>query len=301
MSKKALITGCKGFVGRHFSMALSRDDWSVTGVDVTFPELGHMGGRGMVNFIDDAYDEYFDLVVHAAAAGPNRKAIDTQAANFPYNVSLDATLFHWVMRMKTPPRVVYFSSSAVYSPANESGYLHGSLPYVEREGTIAEPFDSYGLTKRFGERMAEAAHDAGVPVTVVRPFSGYGEDQSEDFPFRAFVERAKRRENPFVIWGNMHQIRDFIHIDDIVAGTLALVEAEVRRPVNLCTGVGTTMFELAQRVTTHAGGWATYRPTFHVDENAPLGVMYRVGDPTLLRQYYEPKITIEEGVRRAFA
>src|SRR5262245_26441665 len=170
----------------------------------------------------------YDLVIHAAARGPNRRAIDTQPSNFAYNTLLDATMFEWFMR--TDQRhLVYISSCAVYTP---------NIGMMSEDGDTFSPFDTYGQTKAHGERLAAAAIDAGQNVTVVRPFSGYGEDQSVDFPFRAFVERAKRKEDPFTIWGNAQQVRDWIHVDDIVNGTLALVEhgKGVLPPMNLCTG-----------------------------------------------------------------
>ena len=65
----------------------------------------------------------------------------------------------------------------------------------------------------------------GVPVTIVRPFSGYGPDQDTTYPFTAFAERAARRADPFDVWGDGQQVRDFVHVTDIVNATLALVDA----------------------------------------------------------------------------
>lgn len=234
----------------------------------------------------------YDLVVHAAAAGPNRKAIDTQRGNFPYNVMLDAAMFEWAIRTQQR-RIVYLSSSAVYS--NEIHMITGPRPFYENDAYPYRTFDTYGETKRFGEQLAVNARNAGVRVTVVRPFSGYGSDQSEDFPFGAFVGRARRREDPFMIWGNASQVRDWIHIDDICAAIMTLVEADVDAPVNICTGRGVTMRDLALLCHEAVG----YAPRIDVDPTAPMGVLFRVGDPTLLHSYYTPKITIEEGVRWA--
>jgi nucleoside-diphosphate-sugar epimerase len=157
------------------------------------------------------------------------------------------------------------------------------------------PADVYGWTKLTGEQLAQQANTTGMIVHVVRPFSGYGEDQSLNFPFRAFVERALNRENPFTIWGDSSQVRDWIHIDDVVQGILQIVEDDVRVPVNLCTGVGTSMYQLAMKMCEYLGA----TPEIKVDRDAPLGVHYRVGDPTRFHRHYVPRITIDEGVRRA--
>ncbi len=291
MTLNALVTGAAGFVGRHMCRTLELAGWNVTGTDVKY------GTGGAPNFINRG--EVFDLVVHAAAAGPNRQAIDTQAGNFPYNVMLDASIIEWCITTQQR-RLVYLSSCAVYSNELRHPTLGGDVtsmrfPFTENMGFLYEPFDVYGETKRIGEKMAMQAKKAGVAVHIVRPFSGYGEDQSTDFPFGAFVERAKKRVDPFPIWGNANQVRDFIHIDDVCQGILAIVDADYQEPVNLCTGVGTSMIDLART----CAAVVKYVPDYKVDENAPMGVFYRVGDPTVFHSIYEPKISLMAGVKRA--
>lgn len=289
--KRALITGHAGFVGRHMLSKLSGDNWEVTGID----ESHGLDARTYIRHSDRVYD----LIIHAAAAGPNRAAIDSEPLNFPYNVQLDAAMIEWAARTKQR-HFVYLSSSAVYPATlqNEAfiAQTHDKrLRETETDAYGTDPADVYGFTKIIGEQMIQSAQKYGLSATVVRPFSGYGTDQSEDFPFRAFVERARRRENPFKIWGSEHQVRDFIHIDDICSAIMVLVEANTSQPVNLCTGVGTTLGELGDRVTTAFG----YNPYLEVDDTAPMGVFYRVGNPNRLHEFYEPKISLEEGIDRA--
>lgn len=286
MTKTALITGSSGFVGSHFVKHLVEDGWDTVSIDIA-------GGYSVSDFVNDNADteegETYDLVIHAAAAAPHRAAIDTEHGNFPYNVALDAQMIEWAMRTK-PGRFVYLSSSAIYS--NILGNIR--MPFRERDGDLYSPFDSYGETKRIGEQMIAHAQQHGLNATVVRPFSGYGEDQSADFPFGAFAARAREKADPFIIWGSATQLRDWIHIDDIVGAVMALVASKVNGPVNLCTGVETSMQEVATMMCREAG----YEPKLQVNKDAPMGVHYRVGDPMRLKDHYEPKITIEEGVKR---
>jgi nucleoside-diphosphate-sugar epimerase len=290
---RALVTGSAGFVGRHMLDALDRQGWSTAGIDIT-----------------DGYDalDYFrtsrarwDLVVHAAASAPHRAAIDGEPQHFARNLMLDAAMFDWAVRTGQG-RVLYLSSSAAYPHCLQRDDTLDRLVEDDISLTSAlEPDSVYGWTKLTGERLAAEARKAGLPVTVVRPFSGYGEDQSENFPFRALIERARRRENPFVIWGDGNQVRDWMHIDDVIAGALAVVqaqtvlEADPSEPVNLCTGVGWSMAELAHIACDLVG----YKPCFEYLADKPAGVAYRVGDPTRLRRYYEPKIDLAEGIARA--
>lgn len=288
---RVLVTGSAGFLGRHFIERLADDGHDVTGVDI----VDGMDALAYFRYCGTAPS----LVVHCAAVHPHRSAIDsTPLMVGAGNLELDAAMFQWATRTK-PGRVVYFSSSAAY-PVDLQNDFATAVPLAEtalRAGryNIGRPDGSYGWVKLTGEQMADWYRKQGGRVTVVRPFSGYGEDQSADFPFGAFRDRARRREVPFVIWGDGEQVRDWIHVDDVVAGTLAAVDHEMDGPLNLCTGVGTSMRELAEMFCRRAG----HAPGFEFKRDAPAGVAYRVGDPTRLHEVYTPKVTIEEGVRRA--
>jgi nucleoside-diphosphate-sugar epimerase len=285
---KVLITGSMGFLGSHFVERLIRDGHDVDHIDIEAPSPKdarlwfRYGGQR------------FDLVIHCAAVSPHRAAIDGDAVTVGAgNLALDAALFDWAARTR-PGRVVYFSSSAAYPTYLQTGEFGELEESVLREHP-GEPDAIYGWVKLTGERLADAYRQAGGKVTVVRPFSGYGADQSADFPFGAFRDRALAREDPFIIWGTGEQVRDWVHVSDVVGATLAAVEQGVDGPLNVCTGVGTSLRELAEMFCAQAG----YRPAFQTRPDAPSGVAYRVGDPTRLREVYEPRVSLAEGVKRA--
>ena len=289
------MTGSAGFVGRHMVAELDRRGWDVLTCDIAAPRSPF---DALEIFVGPKLPAaQFDLVVHAAASAPHRAAIDGEAEHFARNVHLDSAMFDWAVRTGQG-RVLYLSSSAAYPRCLQVDDAFGSLLESDiNPDSAMEPDSNYGWTKLTGERLAAAARRKGLPVTVIRPFSGYGEDQTENFPFRALVERARRREDPFVIWGDGQQVRDWIHISDVIAGMLAVVESGTEDPVNLCTGVGTSMVELAQLACAQVG----YEPEFEFRIDKPAGVAYRVGDPTRFHQYYKPQVTLAEGVARALA
>lgn len=295
---KALVTGSAGFVGRHMAAELSRRKWDVVPCDI-------LDGRDALDLFRADDTPRFDLVVHAAAREPHRVAIDSKLGTFVYNVGLDSAMLDWALRTGQH-RVLYLSSSAAYPVELQGGLAvdrsHGTWVIGQPLGEddidlsdAAEPDAAYGWAKLTGERMAKAAAAEGLAVHVVRPFSGYGEGQAEEFPFGAFVARARRRENPFGVWGDGTQVRDWIHITDVVNGALAVVDADERRPVNLCTGEGASIADLAILVCEAEG----YRPPFDYRLDAPRGVVHRVGNPGRLREYYIPHVTLTEGVKRA--
>ncbi len=319
MPVRALVTGSDGFVGRHMTHTLCSRGWDVTGIDVQYDtsDPGRDGSWYNHNVIDaldffrNPWPGRYDLVVHAAAAEPHRAAIDGRPMNLATNLMLDSAMFDWAVRTEQK-RVLYLSSSAAYPVGLQAGHTPYRLSELDcRPDTLVTggllaalgsmgpliPDSSYGWTKLTGERVAAAANAAGLPVHVVRPFSGYGEDQGDDWPFGAFAGRARRREDPFTIWGNGTQVRDWIHISDVIAGALAVVDADERRPVNLCTGRGTSMAELVGLFCAAAG----YSPEIELRTDRPAGVAYRVGNPSRMNEHYTAKVSIEEGVARALA
>lgn len=303
MAKTALVTGHKGFIGRHMFDRLSREGYATYGFDIA-DSIYPLDARDF--FRTD--DRHFDLVVHCAAVVGGRKKIEGAPLDIAVDLSIDAEMFQWAMRVK-PGRVVYFSSSAAYPTwlqehsdsrcGNINCPTHGPrLPEIEiklNSEEIGTPDLTYGWTKLTGEVLADYYAKSGGIVHVFRPFSGYGTDQDLDYPFRAFIQRALNREDPFTVWGDGRQVRDFIHIDDILNSIMVAIEHDIRGPVNLCTGIDTSFNELANLITALAG----YQPTIAHVCNAPVGVRYRVGDPTEMLKFYTPKISLEEGIKRA--
>jgi nucleoside-diphosphate-sugar epimerase len=260
---------------------------------------------------------WYDLVVHCAAVVGGRAMIEGKPLELACeDLSIDAAMFQWAMKAQ-PGRIVYYSSSAAYPIAMQSEvpgqFVYTLRPGEERSQRLPEsaidphkpamPDQTYGWVKLTGERLAREYQAADGKVTVLRPFSGYGEDQDLSYPFPAIMERVARGDDPIDVWGPGTQVRDWIHIDDVIAGTLAAVEAEVDEPMNLCTGRATTFVDLVQRAQLVAMDHhvdARKRPIRpHPDQ--PTGVMYRCGDPTRMLKVYEPKVTLEEGIRRALA
>lgn len=317
--RTVLISGAGGFVGRHMARALlDRGDY-VMGFD-HLPlhrwDVRPEGRPGMWAPVQMSAVEMFgtgeplsghmdkwDLVIHCAFHVGGRAAIDSDRAALAKNLMLDAAMFDWAVRTRQP-RVLYFSSSAVYPTWLQkrdrfdippAGYR---LKESDTDADTGRPDADYGYAKMVGEQLAENAREMGVNVHVVRPFSGYAEDQSLDYPFPSIVKRA--RVGDLTVWGPEGQTRDWIHIDDLVAGALAVVDQDVQTPVNLCTGIGTEMGELAVMVNRMAGGNALMDEVEYLTDK-PTGVFNRVGDPTLFHTIYTPKVSIEEGVRRALA
>lgn len=301
----ALVTGSAGLVGRHMVRRLVMDRWHVVGLDIA------EGAQNDCRKWFRSSNDQFDLIVHGAYHVGGRVAIDGINTNFARNLELDAAMFEWAIRTQQK-RVLYFSSSAAYPIRYQTQEWMTPGTVMRRKGLRETqiclddpelPDAGYGWAKLTGEMLAEQARRAGVPVTVVRPFSGYAEDQTLDYPFPAIVKRAMAGD--YTVWGPKGQTRDWIHMDDVVEACMRIVEAGHDGPVNLCSGIGVEMGDLMKKV---ARGLHMEDPVKYPHGNdivvrylpgKPTGVFYRVGNPALMNTFHTPAVNIMEGIRRA--
>jgi nucleoside-diphosphate-sugar epimerase len=296
-----MVTGDSGFIGRHMRVALERRGWDVVGCDL------RTGSDARDVFLSD--DNVYDLVVHCAYHVGGRAAIDGEPRLLAANLELDARLFDWAVR--TGQRhVLYYSSSAAYPIRLQEataavrilgGDYDRSRPWVPLDEdmidnrALEQPDARYGWAKLTGERLAESARLSGLRVHVVRPFSGYGEDQDLTYPFPAILRRVLTGE--LSVWGPPGQYRDWVHVDDVIGCSLAVIDQDVDGPVNICSGVGVEMGDLAVRMAGIAGVAVPGEVTYLRDR--PTGVMVRVGSPARMVEIYRPTVDLDEGIRRA--
>jgi GDP-L-fucose synthase len=312
---RVLITGSGGFVGRNFAKRLLVLGYDVVGVDDLSAGLHPSKWTGTIinkhslnyfhldvrKFFKMFNPDKFDLVIHCAAIVGGRRMIDGDPLAVATDMSIDAELFNWIVRSKKMPRLIYFSSSAAYPADLQKRNVHCQLveEFLNFDGTrIGLPEMTYGFVKIAGEYLAKCAVEKyGLDVKIYRPFGGYGGDQSFDYPFPSIVKRVVDREDPITVWGSGDQLRDFIHIDDIVEAVLNAMDAlPSGQPLNLGTGVGTSFKELAYKTAV----LFDRSPNVVNDASKQEGVFARVADVHKLHQYYVPRITLEEGIRRVY-
>jgi len=282
---KILITGHKGFVGKYFVKKYA--DHDITGIDLA-------DGNDVRDFFKNNR-EYYDLVIHLAAIVGGRATIEGNPLSVATDLAIDSDFFNWAL-ITRPGRIVYFSSSAAYpvkyQTNNNWQLLTESMIDLD---DISNPDLTYGWSKLTGEYLAKFVQAEGIPVHVFRPFSGYGTDQSLDYPFPSYIKRAKDRMDPFEIWGDGEQSRDFIHMIDVVNAVDEAIRQDIQGAVNLGWGRRTTFNELAKIVSEIEG----YSPEFKHLPAAPVGVLNRISNPAKMLSFYTPKISLEEGIERA--
>lgn len=331
-SRRVLVTGGCGFVGRHLVKRLLQDkDNFVFMVDNLAPEGGgaipdgwlnqaelehcafyHMSMEQFFLHVDTHFIHDYDQVYHLAAIIGGRLKIDNDPLLVAKDLAIDATFFNWLRLNKGRiGHVQYASSSAVYPVYMQNDIKNHGYPISESAVDIMPlhqpprqfgvPDMTYGWAKLTGEYLARIAHEKyGVNISVVRPFSGYGEDQDLVYPVPAIAKRVARGDTNIEIWGTGRQVRDFVYIEDCIDCMILATEKITNgEAINISSGKGTSFIELGNMLVQARDNSLEVRGTFHIDERKPMGVLYRVGSnkkaKTMLNWY--PKTSLEQGLR----
>lgn len=318
--RKILLTGGAGFVGRHFVKRFLEVGDRVICVDNLAPLTGGIDPRkgwplfdprdfdnfifhpaDCRDFFRSCKDTDFDYVLHLAAVVGGREIIENNPLAVADDLSIDSQYWQWAVETK-PKQTICFSSSAAYPIhlQTQSNYRLLKESDIGFDDSIGQPDMSYGWAKLTHEYLALLAYEKhGIHSVTYRPFSGYGEDQDDCYPFPSICKRAllNRDRSRLTVWGTGEQMRDFIHIEDCVDGVLATMD-EIRdgSALNLSTGIHTSFLEFARMAANIVG----YDPEVSGLSDKPSGVFARGGDTQKQRDYgFQHKIGFSEGIARA--
>jgi len=192
-------------------------------------------------------------------------------------------------------RFGFVGSSTSYPPSDN--------PILESQGFDDEPYPCYegvGWMKRYSEKVCQYFHkNSNTKFAMTRTTAIYG--PRDNFNERGHVIpqlilKANRRDDPFEVWGDGGQIRDFIYVDDLVDGLLHVVEHHaIADPVNIATGTPTDVKTLARTITDAY----EYRPKFYFDETKPTMIPKRLVDVTKASDLgWNAKTDLEAGIKK---
>ncbi len=308
--RRVLVTGGASFIGSHLVDALAARGAAVRVVDNLSSGRednvrGHLAAHAVELIHADLTDpsvaprvvDGMSVVFHLAADHGGRGYVDLHQAACASNMTLDGMVFQACHRAKVD-KVVFASSGCVYP--NHLQTDPGQLVYLN-EDMLGPPYDAdnmYGWAKLMGEMTLRAyCKDWGLKSASCRYFTVYGDRGHENHAVIAMIARAFVRQDPYVVWGNGEQIRNWTHVSDIVTGTILAAEhIDDGTAINLGTMERTRVIDAVQEVLRYTG----HKARIELHPEMPTGPMNRVADNALARKLlrWEPQVKFMDGLRR---
>lgn len=300
--KRVLVTGGSGFVGTHFVQALLEQGARIRvpihqrAMIVKDPRIELV--QADLTRLEDcrAACEGMQYVIHAAGAVA---AAGVTAAN-----PMAAMTTNLVLTAQTLQAAWDTGAERYLVFGSSTGYPVTTHPVKEEEmwsGPTHPSYFGYGWMRRYLERISEfAASKSKLGIALVRPTAVYGRydnfDPVTSHVIPALVRRAVAREDPFEVWGTGNEVRDFLHVTDLVRGCLLMLEKHaVCDPVNIGYGKTVTIKDVVSAILKAAGHDAA-RVVFN--SSKPTAIPVRTVDTSKAKRLlgFEPSISLDQGL-----
>jgi GDP-4-dehydro-6-deoxy-D-mannose reductase len=262
MSRRVLITGGSGFVGQWLSRVMLQQGWSVFAGTVEGPPSDGVLSQPQVNAVhwiplDVTSDTDIaravgksapEYVVHLAAIASPPEANASPVRAFEVNSLGAVRLLHALASAKSANvRVLVIGSAEQYGA--QDGVISETAPLC--------PLGTYASSKAAQEIIAlQIFRSMRLQVICTRSFNHSGLGHGEHYLLPALVRRARTlpRAGGTLQIGNGSPIRDYLHVADVVHAYVLLLEKGAPGEVyNVCSGVGISVRELAERVLSRLG------------------------------------------------
>ena len=245
-SERVLVTGARGFTGRHLCAELRAAGYEVTGLVDSPPVAPGEVCADLADAVGTAHaveEARPDRVVHLAAI--SFVAHDDVEAIYRTNLLGSLALMQALALRSEAIRVVILASSAnVYGNAGD-----GAID----ESTLPAPMSHYAASKLAMEHMAATFRDL-LPIVIVRPFNYTGPGQSEQFVVPKLVAHFRRRAEAIEL-GNLDVVREFMDVRGVSGVYRRLLDCKdaIGETINICTGRGMTLREVVALLEAETG------------------------------------------------
>ena len=272
-----LIFGGAGFVGRHYAKYFLERGNLVEIIDNIAPLSGGIhpkkwklfnpfkfkkkfkfSNNDCRNFFKNNLNKKYDLVINLAAIVGGREVIENNPLAVAEDLEIDTAFWRWAVKNKIKIGHIITYSSSAAYPVH--------------------------LQRRKNYRL--------LKETDI--------DFSKNFPFPSIIKRAINHKSKkiFIVWGSGYQMRDFIHIEDVVRGSL-LIAKKIKngKAVNLSSGKFLDFITLSKKILAILG-----KKNIKVKGNStkPEGVFARGGSRSMQKKFgFSPNISIEQGITSA--
>lgn len=308
MTKRIYISGHNGMVGS----AIMRHLQCHTDAELikrNRRELDLLNQAAVQDFFEA---EKIDQVYLAAAKVGGIHANNTYPAEFLYeNLMIQANVIH-AAHQADVQKLLFLGSSCIYpklatQPMREDALLTGTLEPTN------EP---YAIAKIAGIKLCESYnrqygrdYRSVMPTNLYGPGDNFHPENSHVIPamMRRFHEAKQTNANEVVVWGSGKPMREFLHVDDMSAACLHVMNLGTEsyrshtQPmlshINVGTGVDCTIAELAKTMKKVIG----FTGKLKFDNSKPDGTQRKLMDVSRLKDLgWQYSIELEDGLRSTY-
>ena len=294
--KKVLVTGGSGMIGRQLVKLLQEEF-----ADVYIADLNEPLNMDNITFKRVDLTDYesccyvcsgMDYVFNLVGKKCSPKVIQERPADIMTPMLQFNTNMMGAAMENNVEWYLYTSTVGVYGEAE-----------IFKEENVWKTFPSKhdwfgGWAKRMGELQAEAysIQNKKSNVSIVRPANVYGPYDNFDTDNAMVIPSLIRKahENEFLsVWGDGSPVRDFIYSEDVARGMLHMVKNKITEPVNLGSGTGVTIKELATTIASELGREIKW------DTDKPMGDKVRLFDTSRAESYgFNPSVSLKDGISK---
>jgi GDP-D-mannose 3',5'-epimerase len=308
-----VVAGGGGFIGGHLVAALRAQGRPVRAVDVKPISEWHQCFDGVENVVAD-----LALKEESERACENAATVYQLAADMGGMGFIEANKALCMLSVLTNTHMLlgatragvsrfFFSSSACVYAADKQT-KEDVVALAEADAYPAMPEDGYGWEKLFSERMCRHfREDFGLQTRIARFHNVYGphgswEGGREKAPAaicRKVIHAMQSGSNEIEIWGDGHQTRSFMYIDDCLKGVQEITASDIVDPINLGSSELVSINQLVDIAEEIAG--VRLRRRYNL--SAPKGVNGRNSDNTRIRAElgWEPSTRLRDGMAKTYA
>jgi len=274
--------------------------------------------RNELNLMDQAAVHAFfehggiDQVYLAAAKVGGIHANNTYPADFIYeNLMIEANIIHTAHSVGIQ-KLLFLGSSCIYPKLAEQPMKEEAL----LTGVLESTNEPYAIAKIAGIKLCESYnrqygrdYRSVMPTNLYGPNDNFHPENSHVIPalLRRFHEAVQSKADEVVIWGSGTPMREFLHVDDMAAASVHVMELDCETyqtntlpmlsHINVGTGIDCTIRELAETVA-HVTGF-TGKLSF--DSSKPDGAPRKLMDVSRLKALgWEASTSLEEGLHNAY-
>lgn len=308
LDQKVFVAGHRGMVGSAIVRQLQEKGYTNI-VTATHAELDLTNQQAVNEFFQK---NQIDQVYLAAAKVGGIHANNEYPADFIYqNLMIEANVIH-AAHINNVQKLMFLGSSCIYpkfaqQPMQESELLTGILEATN------EP---YAIAKIAGIKLCESYnrqfgrdYRSVMPTNLYGPHDNFHPENSHVIPalLRRFHEAVKNGLDEVVIWGSGTPMREFLHVDDMAAASIYVMELDdttfkantqpMLSHINVGTGIDCTIRELAETVTKVTG----FKGKLSFDASKPDGTPRKLMDVSRLEQLgWKASINLEDGLKNAY-